>query len=227
MKNKFWHSVFQVFMTLAAGAMIIVFVAWANSKIKQPEEIKEIILRPPECSGSFEEYWELSEEGQSITLVKNAKSYARFGRFVIAYPEIEIKRTGIIACGYLYIRASKDGLLLDEKYDSIYINPHDRGGHLARRRSLELPVLNTATQVLFSLDFIPHQRTAPYDPETEDNLIADWVRLLNSGEVTKFYVALSVENSSALIEEITIAYKCWNPDTGKETQDCVLQAISD
>lgn len=238
----FIKSLFQTILVLVIGAGVIWFTAWTINKYKKPEviekekitEIKtEVKLSIPECPRSFEAYQDLIKGGQSFKLLTNANSYASGGKFINPL-NITVNRTGEIACGYLYVRAKKDSGALDEKTESIYINPggFDKsigiggfGGHLLRSRTAPISEVNkitNTTEVLFELNAIPYLPNVPYDPNSQNYKIADWSKLLDVLNQTNFKIALSVENPSATIEEIVIAYKCWNPETGRETQDCQL-----
>lgn len=220
-------AILQTIVIFIVGALIIVSVSWLVNIFRTPEVIEkekiiEKILSGPECPRSFEAYKTLVGGGQSFQLLKDAPSYAFQGKFIKDYT-ITVNRTGEIACGYLYVRAKNDGRPLNEKYDSIYVNPHELGGHLIRPRSVPIPnpIPNT-TEILLPLNAIPYLPTVPYDPNAQNYRIADWVKLLNVTNQIWFKIALSVQDPTGIIEEIRIAYKCWDPATGKETQNCQL-----
>lgn len=185
------------------------------------KEVTSLIISTPTCLGSEAEYRELIEKGQSVLLSQNQWSHASTGRFV-GDKRVIARRGGEIACGYLYVEAHKGSSPLDEKYDSIYVNPQGLGGHIVRSRSLEVSGVETKTQVLLPLDSISYLPKVPYDSESQDFEIADWVKLLNASPKIEFWIALSALSPNSVIDEVRIAYKCWDPSTGKEATDCQL-----
>lgn len=228
---NFLKPIFQLILILLSGAIIIISTTLLVNKIKQPdvkitEKIVEVekIVKVPECGESFDDYKTLVSKGQFLTLVKNRNMYALNGQFVNNL-DIDVNRSGdgIIACGYLYIKANINGGKLDRRYDSIYINPNGFGGHVLRSKSLEAEneELNK-TNVLFPLDSISYLPFLPYNPDAQNYKIANWVNLLNTGDRVNFKIGLSSLDSKSYIDEITIAYKCWDSNTGKETQNCQL-----
>ncbi|MBI5306713.1 hypothetical protein HZB04_03995 [Candidatus Wolfebacteria bacterium] len=220
-------KILQTILIFIIGAIIILSTGWAANKFRKPEiiekkEVVEKVISQLECPNNFEIYQDLIKKGQFVNLLENASSYATNGKFIKDY-EITINKTGEIACGYLYVRARNDGKPLDEKYDSIYINPHDLGGHLLRSRSILIlnPIVNK-TETLLPLNAISFLSELPYNPMSQNYRIADWVKLLNAINQIKFNIALSTQDPTGFIDEVKIAYKCWNSQIGKETQDCQL-----
>ncbi len=232
MKKEF-IPIIQFTGILLVGTIIIATTAWLVNVFREPEikiveKIKEvpIILKAPKCLRSFEMYQDLIKGGQSIKLLEDKRSYVENNVFTEgSLYNVLVKRSGsgLIACGYLYVKASAGNNPLNNKYDSIYINPHNRGGHLLRPRSMPLVDSSLdATEILLPLEAIPYLPKVPYSPDAQSYEIANWVKLLNSGSDTIFYMGLSTENKFGKIEEVRVAYKCWDPSTGEETQDCQL-----
>lgn len=60
------------------------------------------------------------------------------------------------------------------------------------------------------------------DRNNDTLLSADWAALLNVSETVKFEIALNTNNQFGFIDELSIAYKCWNPATGEENTGCKL-----
>lgn len=219
-----------LFIVFFAGITIFWKTVIIPEKTKEPEvrevvervvEEREIVLRAPKCERSFAEYEKLVQDGQSVLVLADTKSYAVAGD-LLSKRKI-VRRSGELACGYLYARASKGNRPLDEVYDSIYINPQELGGHLIRPRSITLDKKqDSKTEVLLPLSSIPYLPNVPYDPQAQNFDIADWVKLFNAAQKIKVDIGLSTLNASGLIEEVRIAYRCWNPETGKETNDCSL-----
>lgn len=199
-------------------------------KTKEPEvrevvekiiEEREVVLRAPKCERSFAEYEKLVQDGQSVLVLADTRSYAITGD-LFSKRKI-VRRNGELACGYLYARANKGNKSLDEVYDSIYISPQELGGHLIRPRSITLDKKkDNKTEVLLPLSAIPYLPSIPYDPQAQNFDIADWVKLFNAAQKIKVDIGLSTLSQAGLIEEVRIAYRCWNPETGKETNDCSL-----
>lgn len=206
-----------------AGIVVFWNTAINPKEGSQEPGIKEVVKKPPECLGGFEEYQVLLKNGQSLRLADNVVSYASGGEF-IGGDDITVRRNGEIACGYLYVRVSKSKTPLNEEFDSIYIAPQGLGGHLLRSRSLSVPEVAHATAVLFPLSSVPYLPNAPYKPDAQSFAITDWVKLFNAAHQIDVQMALSIDNQAGLLEEVRIAYKCWDPNTGNETKGCQLIA---
>src|SRR3989338_1933918 len=218
--------------TILIGGLFIVVVSFAIKAIffqtSEPEvrkvvetviEEKEVLLRAPKCERSFAEYEKLVQDGQSLVVLADTKSYAVSGD-LLSKRKI-VRRNGELACGYLYARASKGNKPLDEVYDSVYISPQELGGHLIRPRSIAIDKRQeNKTEVLLPLSAIPYLPSVPYDPQAQNFEIADWVKLFNAAQKIKVDIGLSTLSTAGLIEEVRVAYRCWNPETGKETSDC-------
>lgn len=192
-------------------------------KDKQITQEKVIVATPPLCTGGFEEYIKLKNQNKSITIVNNQKSYASKNSFVGSKDStILISGEDDIACGYLYIKASKSNKPLDNKYDSVYVNPQDFGGHILRNKGILYQNTDTYTESLIPLDAVSYLPNIPYDPEAQNFRVANWVNLLNVNSHLKFITGLSTTDTKGNIEEISIAYKCWNAKTGLESENCQL-----
>lgn len=210
----------NLLIAFGVGVAILVVSTLLINFFHKPTGVEEV--NNTICQPSVEAYQKNIQKRQYITLIENAPSYASQSKFVKNY-SVTIKRTGEIACGYLYVRARNDGQPLDNKYNSIYINPQNFGGHLLLSRSMQIPnPITKTTEVLLPLNAISYLPNLPYNPSAQDFRIADWVKLLNVTDQINFRIALSTQNSSGVIDEVRIAYTCWNPLTGKETQDCQL-----
>ncbi|HAH04276.1 TPA: hypothetical protein DCL28_01805 [Candidatus Komeilibacteria bacterium] len=195
-------------------------------EIKVSEKIVEVnkVIRQPDCGNNFNDYQFLVNKGQFLTLVKEKNTYASNGAFINGF-NVNINRSGDgkIACGFLYIKTRINGKGLDENYDSVYINPNGFGGQILRTKSLSIENKEeNKTQVLLPLNSISYLPTLPYNPNAQDYEISNWVNLLNTGDKVNFQIGLSALDSRGYIDEITLAYKCWDSSTGQETQDCQL-----
>lgn len=217
--NSFADYLGGLFLMVVFFVGVIVF--WKLVVIPNKEAGRPTVLTIPTCEKTEAEYKELVEKGQSVILTKDQWSYAVSGRFV-GEKTVIARRGGEIACGYLFVQAQKGKFPLDNRYDSIYINPQGLGGHILRSRSIDLGAEATTTKVLLSLDSVSYLPKVPYNPESQNFEVADWVKLLNAASKIEFNIGLSTLNQGGMINEVIIAYKCWNPTTGDETTDCQL-----
>jgi hypothetical protein len=62
----------------------------------------------------------------------------------------------------------------------------------------------------------------PYDPNAQNYQIANWVDLLNAANSINFQISLSATNQNAVINQVIIAYQCWDATTGASSTDCQL-----
>ncbi len=221
---------------LLVGTSIVIGTSWITNWLKKPDiiekviekpVIQEVVLRAPVCDGGYAEFQRLLASGQSLQLIHNESMFARAGRFINP-KDVVVQRsgTGEVACGYLYVRTRKDGRALEEKYDSVYINPQGFGGHiLAKKGNVEIsdPTPNK-TEYLLPLNSISYVPNIPYDPNAQNYKIVNWVNVLNASNETTFSIALSTLHEQGMIENISIIYKCWDPTDGKETRACQLSA---
>jgi len=229
-KNVIWQL---------AGFLVVVAIVVIGSTIassysttnkKQIEEkvneiIKEknVLIARPKCDLNQESFESLKNSDQSLTFIQNKASYAQNNSFIgAASPTVIITGQDEIACGYLYIRASKSNKPLDEKSESIYINPQGFGGHILRSKGIYLKQNAYNTEALISLDSVAYLPNVPYNPDAKNFRIANWTNLLNVNSHVTFSVGLSTLDKGGMINEITIAYKCWNSETGNESKNCQL-----
>ncbi|MBI2065878.1 MAG: hypothetical protein HYT68_02320 [Candidatus Zambryskibacteria bacterium] len=215
-------------LVFAVGAAVIVLTAWAVNQFKKPDVIEKIIEKPVfkkslQCAPSQDAYRSVVEQGQSILLVDSLNTYAIAGRFVND-KNLIITRSGSdeIACGYLYIKARKDSRPLETQYESVYINPQDFGGHILGAKSIEISKTSQVTEFLIPLNTISYLSDLPYNSNSQNFRVSNWVNLLNVSNEVKFHIGLSANDSRGVLEEVRIAYRCWNPNTGEETQNCQL-----
>lgn len=216
----------QVLVILIIGVGFV----WLSSSLdrQKPQEeivkevVKEIILKKPACPNTSDYFAELKSAGQSVMLAKNLNSYGTDGHFTNIKTTI-VKSAGSgsqIACGYLYIKAHVAGRALQEKYEHPYVKPDEFGGHLIMDQAILNKVEAGTTELLFNLSSINY--TEKLSSEIRK---ADWAALLNVSDRTSFDVALSTINKDGIIDEASIAYQCWNPETGQITHDCRLTVV--
>lgn len=177
------------------------------------------------CQPSFVAYQELKEgKGQTVPLIGDRQSmYAENGKFVnskvvLAKSETE---TSKVACGYLFIRAGTD-IGAVQPWENIYINPSGFGGHLKSDSSISINDGEKFSEYLYALNKIEYWSTR--NRQTVNT--ADWAALLNVQQTVPFTIALNTENQTGFIDEMVVAYKCWNPKDGTENKDCKLRVES-
>lgn len=148
---------------------------------------------------------------------------AKDGQFVNSQVVVTKSETSTskIACGYLFVKAgtTKYGPL--QSYENLYINPNDFGGHIDKKGAISQNDGPSFSEYLYSLSKIDYWRS----PKDRTPLKADWTALFNvsyDSSVT-FKLGLNAEESTGFVDEMSIAYKCWNPKTGEENHDCSLQ----
>ena len=49
--------------------------------------------------------------------------------------------------------------------------------------------------------------------------------LLNVSQSIGFEIGLNTNDKTGFIDKFSIAYKCWNPTTGEENQDCRIEVV--
>jgi hypothetical protein len=184
---------------------------------------KKVILSRPDCERNIEGFEYLQSIGQVLPVALNESSYGLNGKFARDIePIVLISGNDEIACGYLYIRASKGGQPLERDYESIYVSPQGFGGHLLWTRSIFSHDSEQFTEAWFPLDTISYLPGLPFNPSAKMFRIADWAQLLNVNSHVVFDIGLSTTDEGGLIEDVSIAYRCWNPVTGEESHDCQL-----
>lgn len=195
----------------------------AEEKVKEIIKEKRIVVQQPACENTVDEFQSLKQKGQSLQLTTGQLTHGENGRFV-GLKSVTVSITGKdeISCGYIYVKASKGGKSLEDKYDSVYIDPQDFGGHLLRTKGILNTNAQNFTEFLLPLSAVSFLPNLPYDPNAQNFRIANWATMLNVNSHVYFDIALSTVSKGGLIEDVTIAYKCWDPQTGDESNDCQL-----
>ena len=209
---------------LAIGVGFVLFSSSFN-KEKPSEEIvreiiKEVVKHKPTCQNTSDYFAGLKQNPDSfVVLAKDFKSYGANGLFT------NIKRTVVkspssgsqIACGYLFVKAQSGGRPLQQQWQHPYVKPGQFGGHLSLKNTIVNIEKENTTELLFNLSNIVYTETLSSEVRK-----ADWAALLNVSDRTDFDIALSTTDPDGIINEISIAYQCWSPETGQITQDCRL-----
>lgn len=224
---------FSIVLFVVAGILIAVSYFQEVQKEQINPQIKEeitneladkvvdkIIIKKPECADSTNAYQKLREQGKVVTLVDDVTSYGANGVF----PNIEvvlvnsIRKGSEVACGYLFLKGSTSGSALED-WENFYVKPDQFGGHIETKNPISINDRDGYTEQLFNLNDISY-RLKQKDTEIRD---ADWTALLNVSDRIEFSIALNTLDKSGFIDEVSIVYQCWNPDTGELTDDCELQ----
>ncbi len=226
---------FRAFLfAIAALAGIIVATLTANLfKDKQPVPVQivpnsETNVQVVFCPNDFSGYEALPQDQVVKLINKKIPAYAANGMFV--NPTIVIAKRGgegsEVACGYLYIKAGTKDVGPLRAWENIYINPNPLasnpyGGHLIRDKAILSRDGESFTETLFSLDNINYRP----DKNSTEIKSANWAALMNVSERIDFHISLNTEDRTGFIEEISIGYRCFNPQTGKETHDCRFEVV--
>ncbi|KKQ41961.1 MAG: hypothetical protein US61_C0036G0009, partial [Parcubacteria group bacterium GW2011_GWE2_37_8] len=130
--------------------------------------------------------------------------------------------TSKVACGYLFIRAGTETVGALQSWEDVYINPNAFGGHLLSKSAFSVNDGQSYSEYIYSLDKIQYWRSI----QDHSILTADWASLLNVSPEVSFTIALNTNDHTGFIDEVSIAYKCWDPATGEENTGCRLSVKS-
>jgi len=99
-----------------------------------------------------------------------------------------------------------------------YIKSSQFGGHIITDNAILNREVEKKTEFLFNLSKINYR--------VENNSLevrkADWVALLNVSDRVELEIALNTADKTGVLDEVSIAYQCWSPETGQPTTDCQL-----
>jgi len=177
------------------------------------------------CSPDFLSYQELSKNPTHVvSLISDRKlMHAANGKFInseIIITKNETKESRV-ACGYLFVRAGTDTYGSLQSWENLYINPNEFGGHIKSENHIGGGDNVDYSEYLFPLSDMEYWKTR--NARSQGILSrADWSVLLNVSDTVIFIIAMNTENPTAFIDELSIAYKCWNPATGEENDKCSL-----
>lgn len=212
-------------------SLLIVFgvsIALGNfTKIKQgsvtQQNIRSVVSCPPD-NLSYQAL--IQNSGKVLKLIsKHTNMSAQAGRFVdseVIVAKSETK-TSKVACGYLFVKAGTDST--EDEYgalrawENIYINPNMFGGHINPKSAIVQNDGEKYSEYVYSLNKIEYRKSR----DDRSILTADWSYLFNVSSEITFQIGLNTEDTTGFVDEISIAYKCWNPETGEENDGCKLQ----
>lgn len=203
------------------------FSSWLNKKTGVSDTQPALSsIKPPVCPADSLSYNSFIEnDGKVAKLIDGRKSmFASNGRFINSQKVVTKNETkeSKVACGYLLVRAGSDLYGALQRWENAYINPNNFGGHINIENQIGLGDGGEFSEYIFPLNEIRYWKTKA-DRWRGGLSNADWASLLNVSEEVTFWIALNTEERSGFIDEISIAYKCWNPLTGEENKECELK----
>jgi hypothetical protein len=211
---------------VTAGALIQNFIRNLFTPAPEPTPVYKSVS----CPDDIATYNALRENSsQVVKLIPERKlMFAANGRFInsqIVITKNETKESKV-ACGHLLVRAGtvRSGAL--QSWENVYINPNNFGGHINSENQIGVGDGREFSEYVFPLNKIQYWKTR-VDRARGNLSSADWASLLNVSEKVTFEIALNTNDRSGFIDEVSIAYKCWNPTTGKENNGCKLRVISE
>ena len=229
-KIPFWE-LFKTLIIFVVAFTIIIFVAKTIDSLFVEKDAGNqagtSLTRPAvTCGPDFASYSELTQQsGHVVKLIGERKNmYAAGGKFVNSEVVLAKSETATskVACGYLFVRAgtTNDGAL--QKWQNLYINPNGFGGHINPESAVSVNDGEGYSEYLYALNKIQYWP----NHSRQEIRTADWAALLNVSETVPFDIAFNGEDKTGFIDEVSIAYKCWNPVTGEENSDCRLEVTS-
>lgn len=224
-KNKkvpFWEIMKTLGIFLIAF-VVIVFVAKKIDSLFVHTEDQTNSRQQVSCDPTNLAYTSFLTEkpNQSVSLIPYHENMsAKDGQFVnstVIITKIETKDSKV-ACGYLYAKAGteKNGAL--QSWENLYINPNNFGGHIDPKSAIWTNDGNKYSEYLFLLNQIQYRRSL----NNRTLLTADWASLLNVSPSVDFQIGLNTNDSTGFVDQLSIAYKCWDPKTGEENTGCKL-----
>ena len=218
--NRYLKVVVQLIFILGLGLLAIWVTSLFNRTNSKEEIVKEvtkqIILRRPTCADTSDSFATLP----NVILASNLNSYGENGLFVNQKISV-VKSVGSgsqVACGYLYVKAHAGSRPLQLKWEHPYVKPSQFGGHIVTDNAILNREIDGKTELLFNLSKIKYWE----DNNTPDIRESDWASLLNVSNRVKFVISLNTIDKAGIIDEVSIAYQCWSPETGQKTTDCQL-----
>jgi len=223
---NFWKAL-QYFAAALVFVLSAVYLStWITGDRKptiSPPDNRLVISCPPD----FLSYQKLVENQKSIVDLIKTKTpmYAENGEFhsKIVITKIETSKSKV-ACGYLSIRAGTDTNGPLQSWENLYINPNEFGGHINDDNNIGSGDSSKYSEYLFTLSKLNYWKTRN-DRVNGNLLTADWGVLLNVSQTIGFEIGLNTNDKTGFIDKFSIAYKCWNPETGEENTDCSIQVV--
>lgn len=179
------------------------------------------------CPPDFLSYQALSQDEKSVVHLVNRRiaAYAENGEFRsrVVVTKIETDKSKV-ACGYLMVRAGTETYGALQSWENLYINPNEFGGHINADTNIGQGDGAEYSEYVFPLSKMHYWKTRN-DRVNGNALMADWGVLLNVSETIGFEIGLNTTDKTGFIDSFSIAYKCWNPETGEQNYDCSIQVV--
>ena len=212
---------------------ILVIAAQQISKLGKSQQppnatstpaIIEVPYTAVTCPADTDSYKQTKLNKNVVVLFDKQSAVGKNGLQTYDVAVTKSKSTSQIACGYLFYRIDNGGKPISEQYENLFMAPQNSsqfGGHIVPQsyNSITDSSINGKTEILMPLDNISYDGTGRQNFQN-----VNWVALLNVSNEVDFTIALNTLNPAGHIDSIEFAYKCWNPMTGKETQDCNLNS---
>lgn len=233
MKNNF----FKAILYFAVALLFVLSSVWLSALISKkvnppqppPTPIPIVTRNLVECPPNYTGYESITQNTSKVTKLIGSKKnmFAQNGRFVNSQIVITKNETAEskVACGYLFVRAGTTTHGPLQSWEYLYINPNDFGGHLDKENQFGPGDGRNYSEYLFALNKIKYWKDNR-NFSKEALLTADWAALLNVSDKVSFQIAFNTNDYSGFIDELSLAYKCWNPTTGEENNQCNLNILS-
>ncbi len=227
--NSFWKASQYFFAALIFVVTAVYLSNWVTSRNTPNSEPKPGERTEVVCSADFLSYKTLSErEGHVVTLIDSRKNmFAESGEFVNSQIVITKNETeeSKVACGYLFVKSGTTSYGPLRTWENLYINPNEFGGHINSENQFGPGDSRNYSEYVFALNSMEYWRNR--SERIKGNLLkADWAALLNVQNTVSFDIALNTEDKTGFIDQLAIAYKCWNPKTGEENDGCKINIQS-
>jgi len=228
-EQKIGYQFLKALMYFIFALAFVLLSVFLSSKIqnKNPVEKIEDNRGIVECAPNYLEYQKLIENPENVVnlISTTTPMYAENGEFKskIVITKIETEKSKV-ACGYLFIRAGTETNGPLQSWENLYINPNEFGGHINAENNIGPGDSSNYSEYLFSLSKMKYWKTR--DDRTKGSLLtADWGVLLNVSKTISFEIGLNTNDKTGSIDRFSIAYKCWDPNTGKENQECKIEIL--
>ncbi len=221
-------SIFGGLLFVTVAAIIQTYVQGFNKpSIPEPTPTPQVqVYNGVTCPSDYSSYLSLRQKSEQVVPLISGKKvmFAKNGKFVnnqVVITKNDTKESKV-ACGYLYVKVGTDDYGPLRSWENININPNDFGGHISSENQIGPGDGRKYSEYLFLLNKIEYWKTK----NRGTLLTADWAALLNVSDTVKFEIALNTNDTTGFIDELSLAYKCWNPLTGEENNGCKLNITS-